>query len=300
MGQRRNRSFVLPLLLLVVAAVIVALSLGFQTQVAQGPLSYVLAPAQRFLAGIGQAIGQLFDGGSDGATLRERNQILERQLQALSNENTRLKEFQTTVNQYRILLKFVNDNPTLKFVGADVIGLGNPACTNDPNTRPSGLACSAVIAADLNPYQRYITINAGSQHGIKRGMPVVGGGFGLVGRVGLVNDTTSQVQLIDDPNSFVNVILSNSRATGVVTGGRSGGLRLQNVSQTEAVAPGDLVLTSGLGRALPPALPVGQVEKVTSTNSQLFKEATLRPAVDLNHLEAVLVITSSIPNWGAP
>jgi len=300
MGQRRNRSFVLPLLLFIIAAVIVAISLGFQAQVGQGPLSYILAPPQRLLSNIGQAIAILFGDTSNTGDLRERNFVLEKRLQDLTNENTRLKEFQAITNQYRALLKFATDNPTLTLIGADVIGLGNPACTNDNNTRPSGLVCTFVIASDFNLYQRYITINAGAQHGIQRGMPVVGGGFGLVGRVGLVNATTSQVQLIDDPNSFVNVILSGSRATGVVTSGRSGGLKLQNVSQTENLVVGDLVVTSGLGRAIPPSLPVGQIEKVTSTNSQLFKEATLRPAVDLNHLEVVLVITNSTPNWGVP
>lgn len=300
MGQRRNRSFVLPLLLFIIAAVIVALSLGFQAQVSQGPLSYVLAPPQRILSNIGQAIANILGNENNTDNLRERNLVLEKRLQDLTNENIRLKEFQTTTSQYRTLLKFATDNPTLTLIGADVIGLGNSACTTDNNTRPAGLFCSFVIASDFNPYQRYITINAGAQHGMKRGMPVVGGGFGLVGRIGLVSATTSQVQLIDDPNSFINVILNGSRATGVVTGGRSGGLRLQNISQTENVVVGDLVVTSGLGRAVPPSLPVGQIEKVTSTDSQLFKEATLRPAVDLNHLEVVLVITNSIPNWGVP
>jgi cell shape-determining protein MreC len=300
MGQRKSRSLVLSFILLAITIIIVVASFGFRLQVSQGPLSYIFSPIQQFFSGIALFASNVVRGTSDTQQLRDLNNILQRQLVNLTNENVRLREYQSSIIQYRALLKFVTDNPTITYVGADVIGLGNPACTTDPNTKPSGIACSAVIAADFNPYQRYITINAGAKHGIQRGMPVVGGGFGLVGRVGVVNETTSQVQLIDDPNSFINVILTESRAVGVVTGNRSGGLKLQNVSQTAIVKPGDLVVSSGLGRALPPSLPIGQVEKITSTDTQLFKEATLRPAVDLNHLEIVLVITNSLPNWGAP
>ena len=88
MGQRRNRSFVLPLLLFIIATVIVAISLGFQAQVGQGPLSYILAPPQSLLSNIGQAIVKLFGDTSNISDLRERNLVLEKRLKDLTNENT--------------------------------------------------------------------------------------------------------------------------------------------------------------------------------------------------------------------
>jgi rod shape-determining protein MreC len=141
---------------------------------------------------------------------------------------------------------------------------------------------------------RYLTINAGQRDGITIGMPVVAGGFALVGRVGQVNDTSSQVQLLIDPNSYVNVLLVTSRATGVVAGQSDGSLHLINVPQTDEVKTGDLIVTSGLGGKLPRLLTIGQVADVTSTDAQLFKEAIVRPAVDYNRIEEVLVITSTI------
>jgi cell shape-determining protein MreC len=61
------------------------------------------------------------------------------------------------------------------------------------------------------------------------------------------------------------------------------------------VKPGDLIVTSGLGGELPRLLTICQVDRVISTDAQLFKEAIVRPAVDLNRIEVVLVITSKPP-----
>ena len=79
----------------------------------------------------------------------------------------------------------------------------------------------------------------------------------------------------------------------MVAGQSDGSLHLINVPQTDEVTSGDLIVTSGLGGKLPRLLTIGQVDKVISTDAQLFKEAIVRPAVDFNRVEVVLVITAS-------
>ena len=207
----------------------------------------------------------------------------------------RLREFQAEVKQYRDLLKFSNENPAFSVVGGDVIGIGNSSCSPTQSNPSSDGICAAVISGESSPYARYLTINVGRRNGILVGMPVVAGGFALIGRVGQVNETSSLVQLLVDPNSYVNALLVGTRATGVVAGQSDGSLHLINVPQTDAVQPGDLIITSGLGGKLPRLLTIGQVDKVTSTDAQLFKEALVRPAVDYNRVEVVLVITATTP-----
>jgi rod shape-determining protein MreC len=80
-------------------------------------------------------------------------------------------------------------------------------------------------------------------------------------------------------------------AIGSVTGDMS----LDMVSQDAAVEPGDLILTSGLGGGFPPDLIVGQVVTIRALEFELFKQATVQPAVDFSRLEIVLVITNFRP-----
>lgn len=288
------RSLLVPILIVIAAILLVINLSSSSTQVAEGPFSYVLTPLQQVFSGLGRAISNLFQSASELQDMQQRVQQLETQVENLSAENVRLREFQSEVKQYRDLLKFTNDNPAYSVVGADVIGIGNPNCDATLASQPSNGVCANVIGGEPSAYSRYLTINAGRRDGITIGMPVVAGGFALVGRVGQVNDTSSQVQLLIDPNSYVNVLLVTSRATGVVAGQSDGSLHLINVPQTDELKTGDLIVTSGLGGKLPRLLTIGQVANVTSTDAQLFKEAIVRPAVDYNRIEEVLVITSTL------
>jgi rod shape-determining protein MreC len=56
-----------------------------------------------------------------------------------------------------------------------------------------------------------------------------------------------------------------------------------------------LVLTSGLGGAYPPEVPVGSVLTVRQRDFELFQQAVIQPSVDFEALEIVLVITNFQP-----
>jgi rod shape-determining protein MreC len=276
----------IPILMAVAGILVVASLSGSLPQAIESPFSALLAPLQQAVSSLGDAIGGQLRGATDTQNLRQQVEALQQRVDELTVENVRLREFQAEVKQYRDLLKFANDNPVFGILGADVVGIGNAACGG------AGL-CASVIGADPSPFLRYVTINAGRRQGIQVGMPVVGGGLALVGRVGQVGEASSQVQLLVDPNSYVNVLSVETRATGTVAGQPDGSLRLVNVPQTDKLDPQNLIVTSGLGGALPRLLPVGQVDRIVSSDAQLFKEALLRPAVDFNRIEVVVVITST-------
>jgi rod shape-determining protein MreC len=287
------------IVIVLIAASAVALLVNFisQTPVGQGPLSFVVSPVQQVLNDIGRTFSNFFRSTGNLQTLQQRAESLRRRVTDLEAENLRLREFQAEAQQLRDLLKFANDNPTYSVVGADVIGIGDSAaCDDRPPASPNAGKCANVIASDPSPFVRYVTINAGARDGIRIGMPVVAGGLALVGRVGEVSEATSQVQLLNDPGSFVNVRLVESRATGTVNGTSEGALILQNVPQTEPLKPGDLIVTSGLGGGLPQSLAVGTVLDIISSDVETSQKATVRPGVDFDRLEAVLVITSTDNN----
>ncbi len=296
----QNRSRAINPIVMVVFALIgaIALLIGFLAAPSGrlGALSAVTASAQQLVSELARPLINVFQALGELNTLRERAQKLEQEAQALRAEVMRLQEFQSEVVQYREMLRFPADLPSYLFVGADVIGLADlRACEGRPSRGADAGKCANVIAGETSPFIRYITINRGSRDGIRVGMAVVAGGLALVGRVGLVDDFSAKVQLLTDPASFINVRLLNTRATGTLAGSEEGRLFLQNVLQSDAIEPGDVVVTSGLGGMLPRGLVVGAVETVLSSDTETLQSATVRPAVDFDRLEVVLVLTQLPP-----
>jgi rod shape-determining protein MreC len=296
------------IVLIALSALVVLFNFLSQSPIGQGPLSVVVAPIQSVFNEAGRAINGLFRTTGELTDVRARAELLQQQVTELSAENIRLREFQAELKQYRDLYKFANDNPTFNVIGADVIGIADTVlCKNRQPASPNAGKCANVIAGDSSPFIRYVTINAGSRDGVAVGMPVVAGGIALIGRVGEVGFASSQVQLLNDPTSFVNVRVVESRANGTVAGTSEGLLQLQNVPQTDPLKVGDLIVTSGLGGTLPAALPIGVVERITSRDLETQQTAIVRPGVNFDELETVLVITAPraaselpTPTPGAP
>jgi rod shape-determining protein MreC len=291
-NRPRSRSFALIFVMLAIGAIALLSGALSAQPISQGPASLLLGPLQEAFTNLGRTLGELFRSSNDLIDLRARAETLRRQVTALEAENIRLREFQAELKQYRDLLRFASDNPAYEVVGADVIGIADTLKCQGVNPQsPTAGKCANVIAGDTSPFVRYITINAGARDGIEIGMPVVAGGLALVGRVGKVNYATAQVQLLTDPASFINVRMVESRSSGTVAGTNEGILLLQNVLQTEPLKPGDLIVTSGLGGMLPQGLPIGAVERVISQDVETTQQAIVRPGVDFDKLEVVLVIT---------
>jgi rod shape-determining protein MreC len=141
---------------------------------------------------------------------------------------------------------------------------------------------------------RYLIISVGSNDGMAKGMPVVTE-RGLVGRIVEVNSRASKVLLITDSSSSVNAIIQSSRATGLVEGQADGGLVMKYIPQPVTVNVGDIILTSGLGSTFPKHLVIGQVSAVYKRDIEMFQQAEIKPTVDFDRLEVVLIITNFEP-----
>ena len=154
-----------------------------------------------------------------------------------------------------------------------------------------------VIGYDPIPAFRSITIDQGSEQGIAPDQVVVAGG-GVIGRVLKAGSRSSQVLLVTDLNSAVDVIDARTRARGLLVGKRRDmGLKRERwltqaeyVSASEEIKSGDLLLTSGLDGIFPKGLPVGVVGEVKKDHSGLFWQAEVEPYAELNKLEEVLVL----------
>lgn len=136
-----------------------------------------------------------------------------------------------------------------------------------------------------------VTINRGRAHGIGPNDVVVVS-QGLVGRVSTVSERAATVMLILDPDSGVAAMVQRTRDAGVALGMAGDGpyLHLRMFSREAAVEPGDAITTSGLSYLFPKGLLIGVVDSVGLGHGGLVRTARVRPAVDFDRLEEVLVI----------
>ena len=229
-----------------------------------------IKPAQRAADHITDPIGSFFETLVRAKELETENEKQRQEIERLTQEVARLRELEFENQRLEALLNYQAENPGYEFLSVTVIA-------HDPS----------------NLMQRII-IDKGTEDGVREGMVVVANG-GLVGKVIRSYATSAKVLLITDPSSVVNAMIQNSRALGVVRGKPGSSLMMEFVSQNEGVAVGDLVITSGLAGGYPQGLVIGRVIEIRGDDMDLFRELRLEPAVQLNRLEDVIVITNFVP-----
>lgn len=154
---------------------------------------------------------------------------------------------------------------------------------------------ASVIATGPAPFFHSVTINRGMKDGVTIGAAVIVP-TGVIGRIVALNSHSSEVALITDPNSSIDVLLATSRSRGRVVGldeDQNFRTTLNYILRSEQVELGEKVVTSGLDGLFPKGLPVGQVVEIRKHHYGLYQELILESAADFTHLEEVLVL---IPN----
>ncbi len=160
---------------------------------------------------------------------------------------------------------------------------------------PLATLAGEVIGREAGGWVRSLTVNRGRGDGIAQQTPVIVPD-GLVGRVVQVHRGAAVIQLLNDPASTVGAVVLRTRTAGLVEGDAGGTVRFKFMARDgSSVAPGDLVVTSGLGTLFPKGLPVGRVMKIEDKGSALFHFAVLAPAVDFSRVEEVLLLTGQTP-----
>lgn len=145
-----------------------------------------------------------------------------------------------------------------------------------------------VIGEDVTPWFRTLTIDRGAEDGLREGMPVLAAG-GVVGQTVKVSSSSSRVMLLTDNASGIAAIIQRSRARGVVKGKGDNLCSLEFAMRGEDVQVGDQVLTSGIGGVFAKGSLIGEVTMVKKGEYGVFQTVTIRPAVNIAHLEEVLV-----------
>ncbi len=102
---------------------------------------------------------------------------------------------------------------------------------------------------------------------------------------------TSTVLLITDAKSGVPVLNNRTGERAILVGtNQVNALSLINLPKTSDIKPGDLLMTSGLGRKYPEGYPVGEIKQVKNIPGEMFITVEVAPVASLNRNRLVLLI----------
>jgi len=227
-----------------------------------------VTPFERAAHGIGWGVHHGWSNYIDLRHVRRQNQDLQQQLTRMRIEQAAIAEDAIQGRRLQTLLAFRE-----KYVGSTV--------------------AAQVIGASGSDQARVLTIDKGSNDGLKPDMAVITPD-GIVGKLRDVFPTTAQVLEINDQTSGAGVILVSTRIRAILRGSVGGRAQIGNLTADSRIKPGEQVLTSGGDQVYPRGLPVGTIVSIApDPDHQPYTAIVVRPAVDLNSVEEVLVITGT-------
>lgn len=146
-----------------------------------------------------------------------------------------------------------------------------------------------IVGLDPSIWFRTVIINKGVHDGVSKGMAVIAP-EGIVGQIMAASYGYSKVLLLTDRSSAIDALVQRTRTRGIVEGEAKAYCHFKYVVRKAEISVGDTVVSSGLDGLFPKGLRVGSVTEISKGASAIFQEVSIRPFVDLERLEEVLVI----------
>ncbi len=228
----------------------------------------IFSEAQRSISGVVFGVRRVWSGYIGLRHLKQENDTLKRDLAAAQIASQEQRALASRARGLEKLLE-LRDRTSLQTAAAEIIGT---APTQDFRT---------------------VTIDKGTREGLRPDMAVIAPA-GVVGRIVVPSARSAKVQLLVDRNAAAGAIVERSRAQGVVVGVGGDRLEMEYVSEVYDLVVGDVVVTSGIDGIYPKGLIIGQIESMDRSGGA-YKRIVVRPAVDFNALEEVLVVVTPTP-----
>lgn len=257
--------------LIVVSLLLLALSSTAPLLELRRGIGFAMAPVQEVLRTGTQQVTSIFAAVSQIEQLRQENADLSRRVDELEIANSQLQIIKDQNEALAALLE-VRSALAQQTVAAEV------------------------ISRLINDQERVISLDKGSDAGIRVDDPVVAGGGALVGQVVEVGPNFSRVMLLSDTRFVVAGMLESSRATGDVRGQLDRPLSMEGIAATETVVLGETVVTAGIDLGgdirspFPKGLLIGTVGDINRSPNQVVQSALVAPAAAFDRLDYVLVI----------
>lgn len=161
--------------------------------------------------------------------------------------------------------------------------------------KPTDIIVSKVIKNSYNVYENYLTLNSGSQQGVKPDMGVINS----LGIVGIIDDTSENyatVASILNKKSRINAKIKKSNHFGsLIWDGKSTGfVQLIDVPRLAAIHKGDTIVTGGQSVIFPENINIGTIHRIFRDKNNQTNLYTLEIKLfnDMTNLGHVYILKS--------
>ena len=278
MRKKNQSSFSSKYWLLILSSVCVLLmGLSLITDKVNGPLravaNYTIVPMQNGINTVGIWMSDLTKNLDTLKELQAENDALKAEINDLTMKINLLQLDKEELTRLRELYKLDEYYSDYQMIGARVT-------SND-----SGNWFSSFV------------IDKGKNDGIKVDMNVMAEG-GLVGIVTEVGPNWARVRSIIDDASNVSALVLSTSDTCIVNGDltlmQEGKIRFEQLPNNDTeIKSGEPVVTSHISNKYLQGILIGYINEVHEDANNLTRSGYMIPAVDFQHLQEVLVITST-------
>ena len=230
----------------------------------------IISPLQRIIYSVNDKLKNSFDFFVNFKNVKEENDALISENAELENKLVEYNRLKEENDKLREILNYANANKNYDYLGCNIIGYSGGNISNG-----------------------YL-IDKGTKDGVEKDMVIISS-QGLVGKITREEENFSIMKTILNENIAVAAMVESTReSTGIIKGIGDGKNRnlisLTNLPIDSEIKEGDVILTSGLGRMYPKEIRIGEVISVETDNVKVMKSAVVKPYVDFNKLEELVII----------
>lgn len=237
---------------------------------ARQAISVVIYPFQRAILAPRDAVERVRNWADAAAVAQKEKEALQRQRIELAQISTHAAQLAAENEQLRRLLSV-----------ADAV------------LQPS--VAVEVLYEPSNAFAHHLIFNKGSSSGILPGMPVIDEG-GVVGQIVRVTPFTAEAALLTDDKVSIPVqVLRNGLRLIAFGGTVPGKVEVRYLTADVDLAPGDTLITSGIGGLFPAGLSVATIDRVERDAASGFALAIASPLSHPERHRHFLVLRVDIP-----
>ena len=157
-----------------------------------------------------------------------------------------------------------------------------------------------LLSIHPDPSRKRYIIDHGMRQGVKPGQVLIDA-RGLVGQVAEVYANRAVVIAITDADHAVPVLVARSGFRSIVFGqGNDSRLSMANLTASDDVRKGDVLLSSGIGGVFPPGIPVGVVTAFQQDPAMTFLSAQVAPLARPAYGRHLLLLDGQAPGPSSP
>lgn len=259
----------------IISVILIVFLNTFQTQI-KNYFYFMTAPFFKAFWQSGDNVSDFFESFLNaGGITQENNNLKQENQQLLSQINLLHKTIKQSQSIKEVIKNTQKDD--FKFILAEIIGLDSD----------------------------FIMLNKGSDDGILENMPVISGQKVVYGKIFKVYKNFSQVMLISNKNSVLDIKVGpweslqvqqdnnpeKNSIYGAVKGGGKLSLYLDLVPLEAEINQGDVLISSALEGIFPKDLLVGKIISKNKNDLKPFQTAQIQPFFDVKNVDNLFIIT---------